>query len=116
MENVIERLLVLSSTNIIQEQDLPEELASAPAMTPALWPELPEEGISLDAVERELISRALEKFHGNQTRASRFLDISRRTLIYRIEKHGLAIADSNTGSASKSNKLTGFVKGSSSTF
>jgi two-component system NtrC family response regulator len=116
MENVIERLLVLSSTNIIQEQDLPEELASAPAMTPALWPELPEEGISLDAVERELISRALEKFHGNQTHASRFLDISRRTLIYRIEKHGLAIADSNTGSASKSNKLTGFVKGSSSTF
>jgi transcriptional regulator with GAF, ATPase, and Fis domain len=40
-------------------------------------------------VERELILRALEKFNWNQTQAARFLDISRRTLIYRVEKHGL---------------------------
>ncbi|WP_419865769.1 helix-turn-helix domain-containing protein [Terriglobus roseus] len=51
---------------------------------------MPEEGISLEAVEKDLISRALEKFHGNQTHAARYLDISRRTLIYRMEKHGLA--------------------------
>jgi two-component system, NtrC family, response regulator AtoC len=58
-----------------------------------LWPDLPEDGISLEAIERELISRALEKFGGNQTQAARYLDISRRTLIYRIEKHGLMPAD-----------------------
>ena len=51
--------------------------------------ELPEEGISLEAVERELLVRALEKFNWNQTQAARFLDISRRTLIYRMEKHQL---------------------------
>ena len=51
--------------------------------------ELPEEGISLEAVERELLVRALEKFNWNQTQAARFLDISRRTLIYRMEKHHL---------------------------
>ena len=75
-------------------EDLPEELISTAASPATLWPNLPEEGISLEAIERELISRALEKFDGNQTQAARYLDISRRTLIYRMEKHGLAPADS----------------------
>jgi two-component system NtrC family response regulator len=90
IENVLERLLVLSPSNVITEVDLPEELPQAATFTPALWPELPEEGISLEAIERELIRRALEKFDGNQTHAARFLDISRRTLIYRMEKHGIS--------------------------
>ena len=89
MENVLERLLVLSTSDLITEEDLPEELLHSSAMQQARWTDLPEEGISLDAVERELISRTLDKFSGNQTHAARFLDISRRTLIYRMEKHGL---------------------------
>jgi DNA-binding NtrC family response regulator len=94
LENVLERMLVLSSTNLIAIDDLPEEFTLAPPNGALLWPELPEEGISLEATERELISRALEKFSGNQTQAARYLDISRRTLIYRMEKHGLTAADS----------------------
>jgi DNA-binding NtrC family response regulator len=58
-----------------------------------LWPNLPEEGLSLEEIERELISGALDKFKGNQTQAARYLDISRRTLIYRMEKHGLAVSE-----------------------
>ena len=57
--------------------------------TQALQFPLPDEGISLEAIERELISYALERFKNNQTQAARYLDISRRTLIYRIEKHGI---------------------------
>ncbi len=90
IENVLERLLVLCPNNVVTEVDLPEEVTLSSPLTPALWPQLPEEGISLEAIERELISRALEKFDGNQTHAARFLDISRRTLIYRMEKHGLS--------------------------
>jgi DNA-binding NtrC family response regulator len=93
VENVLERLLVLSSSDLITEEDLPEELAGATTDATAQWRDLPEEGISLEAIERELISRALEKFSGNQTHAARYLDISRRTLIYRMEKHGLATPD-----------------------
>jgi two-component system NtrC family response regulator len=40
-------------------------------------------------VEKELILKALQRFEGNQTKAAAFLDISRRTLIYRMEKHGI---------------------------
>jgi DNA-binding NtrC family response regulator len=89
LENVLERLLVLSSSELISEEDLPEELQRASTNSGSLWPELPEEGVSLEGIERELITRALERFRGNQTQAARYLDISRRTLIYRMEKHGL---------------------------
>jgi DNA-binding NtrC family response regulator len=90
LENVLERLPVLSSGDLITVEDLPEELVPVSPSTAILWPNLPEDGISLEAIERELISRAMEKFDGNQTQAARYLDISRRTLIYRMEKHGLA--------------------------
>jgi transcriptional regulator with GAF, ATPase, and Fis domain len=63
--------------------------SAAPRAPRSLLLEIPDEGISLEGVERELILRALEKFNWNQTQAARFLDISRRTLIYRVEKHGL---------------------------
>lgn len=90
LENVLERLLVLSASDLITEEDLPEDLQRASASTGLLWLSLPEDGVSLESIERELISRALERFEGNQTHAARYLDISRRTLIYRMEKHGLS--------------------------
>jgi len=89
LENMIERMVVLSSGDLIDEADLPAEITNAPARRDAFMLALPEEGISLEGVERELILRALDKFNGNQTQAARFLDISRRTLIYRMEKHNL---------------------------
>ena len=93
LENILERLMLLASGDVITADDLPEELISPSASSAVLWPTLPEAGLSLDGIERELISRALEKFKGNQTQAARYLDISRRTLIYRMEKHGLAGSD-----------------------
>jgi len=94
LENVIERLLVLSADDVLTEENLPDDLQATPSAqtTPLQFP-LPEEGISLEAVERELIVQALARFSGNQTHAARYLDISRRTLIYRIEKHGLQHED-----------------------
>lgn len=89
LENVLERLLVLSSSNLISMEDLPEEISVSTSPGAVLWPELPEDGISLESVERELIRRALERFGGNQTQTARYLDISRRALIYRMDKHGL---------------------------
>jgi two-component system NtrC family response regulator len=91
LENVIERMLVLSNGEEITENDLPDELRCIPQPPPnsPLQLELPDEGISLEGIERELLLRALEKAGGNQTKAARYLDISRRTFIYRMEKHGL---------------------------
>ena len=48
--------------------------------------DIPESGIDLDALERSLILKALDKAAGNVSRAARLLGVSRRTLQYRIEK------------------------------
>jgi two-component system NtrC family response regulator len=45
--------------------------------------------VSLESVEKELIERALNKFNWNQTHTARYLDISRKALMYRMEKHGI---------------------------
>jgi two-component system NtrC family response regulator len=91
LENVIERMVVLASGDEVTTADLPEEIGASKAASggPFLL-DLPEQGVSLEAVERDLLLRALEKFNWNQTQAARYLDISRRTLIYRMEKHGLS--------------------------
>ena len=89
LENVIERLVVLAAGDQIIFDDLPEALRKQRPALGTLQMELPEHGISLEAVEKELIAQALSRFHGNQTQAARYLDLSRKTLIYRMEKYGL---------------------------
>ena len=51
---------------------------------------LPESGISLEELEKSLLEQALDRARNNQTRAAQLLGISRHTLRYRLEKHGLA--------------------------
>ncbi|MCS7314790.1 MAG: sigma-54 dependent transcriptional regulator [Bryobacterales bacterium] len=89
LENVIERVVLLARGDEVTLHDLPDFLRREREPLDAIHLELPPEGISLEAVERELIRRALEKFDGNQSQAARYLDISRKTLIYRMEKYGL---------------------------
>jgi transcriptional regulator with PAS, ATPase and Fis domain len=51
--------------------------------------QLPEEGINLEQVEIDLIRQALERTGNNRTQAAKLLGISRDTLLYRMQKHGL---------------------------
>ena len=89
LENVMERLVVMARSNEITVNDLPQPLLRQHPAMDLLPLELPHSGINLEAIEKELILRALRKFDWNQTHAARFLDISRKTLIYRMEKFGL---------------------------
>lgn len=89
LENVIERLSVLATGNAIGAADLPAEVRTSRSRIASIGLKLPEEGISLEEVEKEILVQALERHHWNQTRASRYLNISRKTLIYRMEKFGL---------------------------
>jgi DNA-binding NtrC family response regulator len=90
LENIIERIVVLTPGDEITLRDLPDFLRRERSMSDALHLELPPQGISLEGVEKELLSRALAKFNGNQTHAARYLDISRKALRYRMEKFGLS--------------------------
>ena len=90
LENVLERLIVLTTGDEVRLVDLPDFLRAERPALEALHLALPPQGISLEAVEKEFILLALMKFDWNQTQAARYLDISRRTLIYRMEKYALA--------------------------
>jgi len=50
---------------------------------------LPEDGISLVEMEKEIIRRALVICGGNRSKTALFLSIPRHVLIYRLEKYDL---------------------------
>jgi two-component system NtrC family response regulator len=89
LENVIERALVLDRDGAIGLDDLPERLRARERGIGQLRIELPDEGLSLETVERDLLLAALEKHDWNQTRAAAYLDITRSALLYRMQKFGL---------------------------
>ncbi len=89
LENVMERVVALARIEAITIQDLPPFLRRDRGGLETVEIDLPSQGISLDGIEKELILKALEKCHWNQTHAARYLDISRKTLIYRMDRHGI---------------------------
>jgi DNA-binding NtrC family response regulator len=65
---------------------------------PSWVPRIPPEGLSLEALEKELILQALERAAGNKSAAARLLGLTRRTLYSRMEKHGLRAEPGEAGS------------------
>jgi DNA-binding NtrC family response regulator len=87
LESVIERALLLSEGDTIVPEDLPAAVrARIGGHTDPVTLDIPDTGIDIEAVERSLIVKALEKAQGNVTRAARLLGLTRRTLQYRLEK------------------------------
>jgi two-component system NtrC family response regulator len=89
LESVIERASVLRRGDVVTPDDLPGKLKQEKTGIENIILNLPDEGIELEALEKNLIIKALEKNGNNQTRAAEFLGITRPTLIYRMEKYGL---------------------------
>ncbi len=90
LENSVERLLIMRNGDVISLSDLPDKLRKNGAAGSAII-NLPDEGYSLEQLEREVVVEALERNAWNQTAAARFLRIPRHTLIYRIEKYGIVL-------------------------
>jgi DNA-binding NtrC family response regulator len=92
LRNVVERAMVLEDADRIQSDSLqisangraiPEALHAAVGDTDAPFQ------TSLEEAERNLLTRALEKSGGNQTRAAVLLGITRDTLRYKMKKFNL---------------------------
>ncbi|HEU4401524.1 MAG TPA: sigma-54 dependent transcriptional regulator [Candidatus Polarisedimenticolia bacterium] len=88
LESAIERAVLLAEGPTISLNDLPLEVRQQGLAT-GLPIEIPDTGISFEALERGLIQQALAK-GGNVSRAARLLGLTRRTLQYRLEKFGLS--------------------------
>ncbi len=91
LRNLCERLCILLSGKTIEPENLPHEIyqeANEEASNEDFV--LPVTGIKLDALEANMIHQALIRTKGNRSKSARLLGISRDTLLYRIQKHGLA--------------------------
>ena len=91
LRNLCERLSILLAGRIIEPENLPHEFTnSLDSSHSAVEFKLPETGLQLDALEANMIHQALARTNGNRSKSARLLGISRDTLLYRIQKHGLA--------------------------
>ena len=98
LENLVERLMIMRNGDQITSEDLPRKICNDVASTGQQLRShsvlnLPDEGYSLEQLEREVVIEALERSGWNQTAAAKFLRIPRHTLLYRMEKYGIAAPD-----------------------
>ena len=91
LENLLERLAVLTDGEVITEGDLPDDvLHPSPASSPM---DFADDDLSVKKhsaeLEKVLIQRAMERTGGNKTQAADLLELSPRALRYKIRDYGL---------------------------
>ncbi len=92
LANMVERLLVTGPNGRITFHDLPEEVREEVGLAPGstkMLRELPDGGVSVQEVEKELILKTLKMTSWNKAAAARMLGITRRLLYLRLSQYGL---------------------------
>ncbi len=91
LRNFCERMVVLFSDHELSRENIPPEILCPEQRGDSSCDRfiLPEGGIKLEALERELIIQALSRAGGNRSRAARLLGLTRDTFLYRMRKHGV---------------------------
>jgi transcriptional regulator with GAF, ATPase, and Fis domain len=95
LENLIERVAILSDGDEIQSEQLPNFMHHAPrvSMTHSSDFVLPTFGVDFNALvddyENKLITTALAQTGGNKKAAAKLLGLNRTTLVEKIKKKGL---------------------------
>jgi two-component system, NtrC family, response regulator AtoC len=89
LRNVIERAILLGITPTLSIDDI---VLGRPVQAPAGGKHaitLPQGGIDLAELDRDLVVQALERAQGNQTKAAELLGLTRDKIHYRMQKYGL---------------------------
>jgi two-component system response regulator HydG len=88
--NAVERAVVLSRTEYLDEDDLPMVVKDQVAKAEDLVPEMAVLGdMPLDEVEKATVLKTLEASGGNKSEAARRLGITRKTLHKKLKKYGV---------------------------
>jgi PAS domain S-box-containing protein len=89
--NISERLVVMSETEVIDLDDLPSQIAgSVKANVPEdlAWPETMTLQQALETVERNLLTRARERYR-NQSMIAEALGVNQSTIARKLKRYGL---------------------------
>lgn len=91
--NIVEQCVVLSGSNTITVETLPEKMRKNLTASENNEPIILSEAVDLEKqveeFEKGLILQALTKANGNKTQAAKILKVSFRSLRYRLEKLGM---------------------------
>jgi two-component system response regulator AtoC len=90
LKNIIERAVVLHRNGVIAEEYLPRQM-TAKESRPESQLECEDKDLEscVAGLETRLIERALHRAQGNKAKAARILNISERTLWYKLKKYNL---------------------------
>jgi len=90
LRNAIERAMILGSGSMISSSDLALSLqpGGADGAAEGRLLKLPEDGLDMEELERDLVRQALEASGGTQSKAARLLGMTRDQIRYRLEKYG----------------------------
>jgi two-component system response regulator PilR (NtrC family) len=97
LENILERATIIETKDVISLESLPPNVTKMGTREGASIPFYPDladgEVVSLDEemdrLEKAMLLKALEKTGGNKTEAAKLLNISFRSMRYRLDKHGI---------------------------
>lgn len=92
LRNAIERVILLENEETLLGRHLDFLVRPAEEQAQASGKfhiELPNEGIGLEEIEKEIIASAYEKCRRNKSRTARFLRMPRHILTYRLKRHGI---------------------------
>lgn len=89
--NIVEQSVVLEDADVIRLETLPEKVRNSSKTNQIVETSSSEVHLEkqVETLERELIEKALEDARGVKTRAAKLLNISFRSLRYRLRKLGL---------------------------
>ena len=93
LENAIQRLVIMTDTDVISVKDLPGEIVQASGRNSRSRFRMPSGGVNLDkemeAFERRWLQEALEQAKQVKSEAARLLGVDRNRLNYLCRKHNL---------------------------
>ncbi|MEW6715825.1 MAG: sigma-54 dependent transcriptional regulator [Nitrospirota bacterium] len=95
LKNVIERIFILEKEGLILPEHLPMEVRKNNGKPDNAKEDddfqfsLPNDGVSIEDVEKNFIIQALKNTGNNQTKAAKLLNLTRDALRYRMQKFGL---------------------------
>lgn len=89
LRNLCERLSILLAGQKISITNLPSTI-TYPTLNSSTAFNLPEQGINLETLERDLLQQALIRSQNNKSHAARLLGLSRDAFNYRLKKYVLS--------------------------
>ena len=89
LENVIERALILATSDRITLRELPANVVSPESDEKPVRPGQLSLKRARRHFEEEMIRKALAATDGNRTHAARLLEISHRALLYKLKEYGI---------------------------